>query len=107
MDWGTFLARGIAPQPKHKIIYHMCVSRDFENANNDGELYFPPTYHQDGFIHATAEPELLLSVGNHFYKSDTNHWICLGIDVSQLVSRVKYEPGSTLLLLSFLISSHL
>ena len=31
-------------------------------------MYYPPTYAQDGFTHATADPKYLLTVGNHFYK---------------------------------------
>jgi uncharacterized protein (DUF952 family) len=30
--------------------------------------YYPPTYAQDGFIHLTKNPSLLLPVANHFYQ---------------------------------------
>lgn len=72
---------------------------------------------QEGFIHATAEPDLLISVANHFYKcayvcghfclcvrslfvylhrasprtASGGEWICLQIDTTQLASEVKFE----------------
>ena len=93
MDWGQYLARGTYPLP-HEVIYHMCIRKSYEDQTQaGGGLYYPPTYQQDGFIHATADPQLLLSVGTHFYKEDRNEWICLAIDVKKLRSPVKYEPG--------------
>eukprot|EP00603_Paraphysomonas_imperforata_P009313 CAMPEP_0114428946 /NCGR_PEP_ID=MMETSP0103-20121206/9211_1 /TAXON_ID=37642 ORGANISM="Paraphysomonas imperforata, Strain PA2" /NCGR_SAMPLE_ID=MMETSP0103 /ASSEMBLY_ACC=CAM_ASM_000201 /LENGTH=125 /DNA_ID=CAMNT_0001598225 /DNA_START=148 /DNA_END=525 /DNA_ORIENTATION=- len=67
----------------------MAIRQDFEGKSE----YFPPTYDQDGFIHATAEPKFLLQVGNNFYKSVRGDWICLKIDVTKLTSRVIYEPA--------------
>jgi uncharacterized protein len=89
MDWGSYLARGA-----YRPIYHMCEqSSYFEQVNaNDGEgLYFPPTYVQDGFIHATHDPKLLIDVANHFYKSSLGDWICLEISVPWLTSQVIFE----------------
>ena len=94
MNWASYLARGI-PQSSHpKIIYHMCIRQDFEDQTINNQLYFPPTYQQDGFIHATSDPSLLLSIGTYFYKNDRNEWICLEIDTNKLISPVKFEPGS-------------
>merc|ERR1712146_15286 len=42
-----------------------------------GELYFPPTYEQDGFTHATADPSKLLDVLNYFYKDVKEDFVCL------------------------------
>ena len=66
------------------FIYHMCVKSDFEAATVDGGLYFSPTFTQDKFIHATAEPIFLLEAGNHFYKHVLGEWICLKLEVSKL-----------------------
>lgn len=92
-SWASYLARGIPKQPKDKVIYHMCIRKDFEDQISNNGLYFSPTFSQEQFIHATANPSLLLPIGNHFYKNDINEWICLEIDVNKLVSPVKYEPG--------------
>ena len=88
ITWGLYLTRGVQPK-----IYHMCDKDAYNDATKDGGVYYPPTYQQDGFIHATAEPKLLLDVGTYFYKEVKGDWICLEIDPI-LVGRegtVKYE----------------
>lgn len=45
---------------------------------------------QDGFIHLTKDPSLLLSVANHFYKSVTDDFLVLVIDSTKLTSRVSF-----------------
>ena len=62
---------------------------------------------QDGFIHLTKEPSLLLTVANHFYKGVPGDWLVLCIDSSKRsakraapsgpsagISRVLDQPGS-------------
>ncbi len=44
---------------------------------------------QDGFIHLTKGPGLLLTVANHFYKDVPGDWYVLGIDSSMLTSKVR------------------
>ena len=46
--------------------------------------YFPPTYKQDEFTHATANPNFLLTIGNHFYKEVEGDWLCLKMSVESL-----------------------
>ena len=47
------------------VIYHLAPLERWEKA---GEEYFPATYDQDGFVHATKDPEMLMDIANHFYK---------------------------------------
>mmetsp|Transcript_11592 Transcript_11592/g.17617 ORF Transcript_11592/g.17617 Transcript_11592/m.17617 type:complete len:145 (+) Transcript_11592:25-459(+) len=91
MEWADYLARGV---PKNAVIYHMTERQDFESQVSRDQVYFPPTYEQDGFVHATAEPSFLLGVGNLFYKDKVGDWICLEIDCQKLKSRVVYEPAA-------------
>eukprot|EP00605_Chrysophyceae_sp_TOSAG23-4_P001370 GSChrysophyteH1.ASY1.ANO1.1490.1 assembled CDS len=70
----------------------MCDDSEFNEQTQSGCLYYPPTYKQDGFIHATENPSDLINVGNHFYKNVKGSWICLKLDVSKLNARVVYEP---------------
>ena len=57
------------------MIYHMCLeSRCNEMLASESGLYFPPTYGVDGFIHATADPKLLIDVANHFYKDSVGNF---------------------------------
>jgi uncharacterized protein (DUF952 family) len=87
-------------------IFHMCLVDKFNEAVNttgtttgtqDG-LYYPPTYNQDGFIHATAKPSLLIPVANYFYKASVGDWICIEIDPSKLPNgpeSVIYETAAS------------
>ena len=50
---------------------------------------------QDGFIHLTADPNLLLEVANRFYTRSQGDWEVLVIDPAKLtaeVNDVKYTP---------------
>jgi hypothetical protein len=52
--------------------------------------HHPPLYvprAQDGFIHLTKEPSLLLTVANHFYRDVPGDWVVLCIDSSKLTSK--------------------
>ncbi len=75
-------------EPEMIPIYHMCDEADFDAQTKVG-LYYPPTYEQDNFIHATEQPNDLLNVGNHFYKEVKGTWICIKIDPTEL--KVIYE----------------
>lgn len=46
----------------------MCDAKEFALATVDGGFYYSPTFKEDKFIHATADPQFLLEAGNHFYK---------------------------------------
>ena len=75
-----------------EFIFHMCIASEFAEATKDGGLYFSPTFAQDKFIHATAEPRFLLEAGTHFYKQSVGDWECLKLEVSKLAEgSVIYE----------------
>jgi hypothetical protein len=60
-------------------------------------VYFPPTYHQDGFTHATANPSKLLGVANYFYKDVKADWLCLKMTRATLAAAaltLKFEAPS-------------
>ena len=86
MKWSMYLAKGAEP-----VIYHMCeVALYHKLTENDG-LYFPPTFDQDKFIHATEDPAMLLEVGSHFYKNSIGEWICLKLNPALVGGPVVYE----------------
>lgn len=67
-----------------EIIFHLAPAARWERACERGEAYFPPTYEADGFVHATAEPALLIEVANHFYRSMPDVFVCLEMRVATL-----------------------
>ncbi len=69
---------------EHPYLFHL-VQADLWKAAVEGDTtYFPPTYEQDGFTHATANPDLLLNVANHFYTDVPGEWLCLQMTVESL-----------------------
>lgn len=75
-------------------LYHLCPAETWQSCKSKDDPYFPPSYSQDGFIHLTADPSLLLTVANHFYKGDAGKWIVLVIDSGALKAEVKFEPAA-------------
>ena len=71
-------------------IYH-AVPSPLWRACDGLKEYRPPTYQADGFIHATHEPELLVSVLNQFCKEIPGDFLCLEIDTTTLQSKVIME----------------
>lgn len=43
-------------------LYHLVQLAGWRTDQASGTPYYPPTYAQDGFIHLTADPALLLTV---------------------------------------------
>mmetsp|Transcript_34958 Transcript_34958/g.54641 ORF Transcript_34958/g.54641 Transcript_34958/m.54641 type:complete len:124 (-) Transcript_34958:2683-3054(-) len=71
-----------------KIVYHMAQKSLWEEA---GEEYTPPTYQQDGFVHATEDSAMLLGIANHFYKETKGEWILLKLSVDKLKHKTVWE----------------
>lgn len=71
---------------KYPYIYHL-VQKDLWNETLESDAtYYPPTYSQDQFTHATANPAFLMTIGNHFYPDVKGEWLCLRMSVDSLAS---------------------
>jgi hypothetical protein len=71
--------------PPAEVLYHMCEKALWEAAKASGGAYFPPTFAQDGFTHATAVPSRLVTTANHFYQDSVGDWVCLQFKRSTLL----------------------
>jgi uncharacterized protein (DUF952 family) len=71
---------------KYPYIYHLVQKRLWNEALRSNSTYFPPTYEQDGFTHATANPDFLLTIGNHFYREVPGDWLSLRMSVDSLAA---------------------
>ncbi|MDT0596389.1 DUF952 domain-containing protein [Glaciecola petra] len=69
---------------KYPYIFHLVQKEAWDKAVLNNTTYYPPTYDQDEFTHATANPNFLLVIGNHFYKEVTGEWLCLRMSVDSL-----------------------
>ncbi|MEM7763151.1 MAG: DUF952 domain-containing protein [Pseudomonadota bacterium] len=77
-------------------LFHLVPKSRWESLAPD-EIYFPATYEQDGFIHATADAHLLLNVANHFYAGSDQAWLCLETTVKRVEAtgvKVLFEPAA-------------
>lgn len=71
---------------KYPYIYHLVQKSMWDKALKKNATYFPPTYDQDNFTHATANPDFLLTIGNHFYQDVKGEWLCLRMSVESLAA---------------------
>ena len=69
---------------QYPFIFHLIQKTNWQTTIEKGQVYYPPTYEQDGFTHATANPEYLLTIGNHFYKETQGEWLLLKMTVESL-----------------------
>jgi uncharacterized protein (DUF952 family) len=71
-------------------ILHLIRAEDY-HALAEGEPWRPESLATEGFIHCTAEPEVLLRVANNFYRQFPGDFLVLVIDPAQVAAPVKYE----------------
>lgn len=71
-------------------ILHLIRAEDY-NALAEGEPWQPESLATEGFIHCTAEPEVLLQVANSFYRQTSGDYLVLVIDPAKVTAPVKYE----------------
>ena len=85
----------MASRPRHRcdvalwcrvdgLIPAQCEQPRWEAAKSSGEAYFPPTFDEEGFTHATGVPSRLIETANHFYQDVAGEWICLRFTRSAL-----------------------
>lgn len=73
-------------RPDPPWLFHLVQADLWRRAEAERSTYHPPTYVQDGFTHATANPALLLNVANHFYTDVPGAWLCLRMTVASLAA---------------------
>lgn len=55
------------------------------------EPFRPDGFERDGFMHCTAEPEILLQVANNVFKETPGEFLVLVIDPARVRAPVKFE----------------
>ncbi|MFK8054287.1 MAG: DUF952 domain-containing protein [Woeseiaceae bacterium] len=79
-----------------QALFHLIEKKQWETLSKT-KRYYPDTYDQDGFIHATADADLLISVANHFYAGSPGEWLCLETSVARVEAtgvKVLFEPAA-------------
>ena len=76
-------------------VHHLVPAAEYR-ARPAGEPYLPSRFHEDGFIHCTIGPEILLHIANQFFRATPGEFLVLVIAPARLTSELKYEPPSPL-----------
>ena len=76
------------------VYYHLVPESEWRSCQKNARPYFPATYEADGFTHLSDNRQVLVSIGNHFYKQIKGKYLVLEIDPSKLTSEVKLEPAA-------------
>ena len=65
------------------FLYHLCEKSLWEAAIDSDVAYFPPTFTEDGFVHACSVPNQLIKIANHYYTSSQGDWVCLKLPTAE------------------------
>jgi uncharacterized protein (DUF952 family) len=72
------------------LIHHLVPSAEFVAMPAD-QPYLPAGYAQDGFIHCTQQPAVLIEVANRFYRDVAGDFLVLDIDPRRLTAELRNE----------------
>ena len=74
------------------VIFHM-VPKATWDALPPGSDYHAATLAAEGFVHCTAEPPMLETVANRFYRAQPGDWVILVVDLEQVGAEVRWEAA--------------
>jgi uncharacterized protein (DUF952 family) len=74
-------------------ILHLTRAAHFAALPPDAD-YLPEGFGQDGFIHCTGEPDVLLRVANAFYRDTPGEMLVLVIDPARVNADVRWEAAA-------------
>ena len=80
-----------------RTIFHLAAQRDWEQAEAEHQIYFPPTFAQDQMTHAASDIATLIKVANQFYRDLPGPWLMIEVRVAALEAQnilVKFEPAA-------------
>jgi uncharacterized protein (DUF952 family) len=75
-----------------RMIYHMTPRLVWES-QADQSLYVAPSLETEGFIHCTAEPDMLEQVANRFYREVPGSFIIVYIASERLEADLRWEEA--------------
>lgn len=72
------------------FIRHL-VNAEAWRARPAAQPFRPAGFEHEGFIHCTAEPEILLQVANNVFKDTPGEFLVLVIDPAKVAAEIKFE----------------
>jgi uncharacterized protein (DUF952 family) len=67
------------------------VPEDVWLAQKEAARYLPAGFSDEGFIHCTDGHELVIEVGNRYYRDDPRPYLVLEVDLERVAAPVLYE----------------
>src|SRR5215210_2143970 len=67
------------------------VPEEVWRAQKDDTRYLPDGFSSGGFIHCTHGDDLVIEVGNRYYRDDPRPYLVLEVDLERVAAPVKYE----------------
>jgi len=83
------MSENYMPNDAH-LIYHM-LSRSAWEVQPRDRPYRGDTLDNEGFIHCTGDPDLLVKVANHFYRDEADDFVVLHVDPKRVTSEIRWE----------------
>lgn len=80
------------PAQATPLIYHMTPQAIWD-AQRDAPEFVAASLADEGFIHCTAEPAMLLHVANRFYRDVPEPFIIVAIDGQRVHAEVRWEEA--------------
>jgi uncharacterized protein (DUF952 family) len=80
----------VSEQPQ--IVYHMLPKATWD-ALPPGGAYAAQTLATEGFVHCTAEPNMLEVVANRFYRAQPGEWLILSVNLAAVAAPVRWEQA--------------
>jgi uncharacterized protein (DUF952 family) len=72
------------------------VPEDVWLAQKDESRYLPDGFSGEGFIHCTHGDEVVIEVGNRYYRDDPRPYLVLEVDLERVAAPVIYEDDKQL-----------
>jgi uncharacterized protein (DUF952 family) len=72
------------------VTFHL-VPEDVWLAQKDESRYLPDGFSSEGFIHCTHGDDVVIEVGNRYYRDDPRPYLVLEVDLERVAAPVIYE----------------
>jgi uncharacterized protein (DUF952 family) len=84
------MAEGNGEQESPAVALHL-VPEDVWLAQQGDLQYLPDGFSSEGFIHCTHGDDLVIEVGNRYYRNDPRPYLVLEVDLERVAVPVLYE----------------
>ena len=74
------------------VMFHL-VPEDVWLAQKDDSRYLPEGFSGEGFIHCTHGDDVVIEVGNRYYRDDPRPYLVLELDLERVTAPVIYEDA--------------